>query len=175
MLLAFLAKAVYNRPSEEAKLSYLIMAILGIEMAAGMVSKPFMHRPFLMVQLTVWTLLLSCLGWFTYSEYDMPLPSSFRYGGAVTPVTPTPPRELFVAMSRTQGLGSMRSLGSVGSVASGRSGFSTPSSLHSRKRGFSVVSIAVAVMTLGALIQAFELVLLQGKTSYYVGSSSNTR
>mmetsp|Transcript_4969 Transcript_4969/g.8820 ORF Transcript_4969/g.8820 Transcript_4969/m.8820 type:complete len:341 (-) Transcript_4969:24-1046(-) len=165
ILLAVLAKTAHGNPSQEVKLSYLVGVTLCIKMTVGILSKPHLHRPFLLVQLMVWTIQLVCLGWFTYTEYDEPLGYQARGGGGRTPT----PRELFVAVSQMQHLG-----GSSRSLMSGvGSGSSTPRSTFDASSKFPVVTIALAVMVLGSFIQTLELVMLEEKSSYYVGTSAN--
>jgi hypothetical protein len=173
-MLAVLVKTVHGNPTQEVKVSYLVGVILCIKVAVGIFSKPHLHRPFLVVQLMIWMIQLACLGWFTYTEYDEPLQiqNSSRSGGR----TPTP-RELFVAVARIQG-GSNRSLTvgiSGGSGPGTPSGSMTPRGSFDGRNRFSVVSIALAIMVIGALVQTLELVLLEDKSSYYTGASAYLR
>jgi hypothetical protein len=170
ILLSCLARSVYGKFNEEVKLAYLVSALLCLEISIGIFSKPDLHRPFLVIQLLVWIVLLICMQWFTFTEFDEPLrwqERAARFGGA----TPTP-RELFAAVSRMQNNTSTRSLG-------GRSGFATPSnrsvakSLYAGK--YPILSIALGIVTIGSLVQMMELVLDEHKTSYYVGASASIR
>jgi hypothetical protein len=189
VLLSFLARSVYGNPNEEVKLSHLVSTILCIEITVGMFSRSHLHRPFLLMQLLVWTVQLACLQWFTYAEYDEPLrlqqqEYAPRYGG----LTPTS-RELLLGESRIPKRNninsSRRSLMTSGGPRSApgtpgwKSGLATPTNSSNEKSlrigGFAVVSIALGVVTVGSLIQTMELVMLEGKTSYYVGSSSSIR
>jgi hypothetical protein len=179
ILLSFLAKSVYGNPKEEMKLSHLVSALLCVEIVIGIFSKPDLHRPFLVIQLLVWMVLLVSLQWFTLTEYDEPLriqQRAVRFGGA----TPTP-RELFLAVSRLPHQNtSTRSLGSVPGTPGGRSGFATPTnrrygSSTLQVKGFPILSIALGIIAFGSLVQFAELVMDEGKTSYYAGSSSSIR
>lgn len=176
ILLSCLARSVYGKFNEDVKLAYLISALLCLEITIGIFSKPDLHRPFLVIQLLVWIVLLICMQWFTFTEFDEPLrwqERAARFGGA----TPTP-RELFAAVSCMQNNTSTRSLGSAPGTP-GRSGFATPSnrsvakSLHAGK--YPILSIALGIVTIGSLVQMMELVLDEHKTSYYVGASASIR
>lgn len=176
ILLSCLARSVHGNPTEEMKLAHLISALLCLEIAIGIFSKPDLHRPFLVIQLLVWIVLLICVQWFTFIEFDEPLrwqERAARFGGE----TPTP-REIFAAVSRMQNTTSTRSLGSVPGTP-GRSGFATPSNrstaktLHAGK--YPILSIALGIVTIGTLVQMIELVLDEHKTSYYAGASGSIR
>jgi hypothetical protein len=183
VLISFLARSVYGNPNDEVKLSYLVSAILCIEITVGIFSHAHLHRPFLLMQLLVWTVQLGCLQWFTYAEYDEPLrlqqkrQRAARYGGS----TPTP-WELVSAVSRMpqrHNNSSTRSLTSHPGTPCRRSGLATPTNSSNVKAfrigGCAVVTIALGVITFGSLIQTMELLMMEGKTSYYVGSSSSIR
>ena len=175
LMIGVLIKSVHGNPTQEVKVSYLVGVILCIKITVGMISKPHLHRPFLLVQLMIWMVQLACLGWFTYTEYDEPLQiQNNRSGGGRTPT----PRELFVAVARMQG-GSNRSLMTVGiagsSVPGTPSGSMTPRGSFDGRNKFSVVTIALAVMLIGALVQTLELVALEDKSSYYAGASAYIR
>jgi hypothetical protein len=167
ILLAVLAKSAHGNPAEEVKLSYLVAGILCIEIAVGIISKPHLDRLFLMVQLIVWMVKLACLGSFTYTEYDEPLQIQTRGGGR----TPTP-RELHMTVSRLQG-GIL--MGGVGSVPGTPRGSMTPRGAFDGRSSVSVVTIALIVIVIGALIQTLELVVQEDKSSHYAGASANFR
>ncbi|KAG7360758.1 hypothetical protein IV203_035857 [Nitzschia inconspicua] len=174
ILLSSLARSVYGDPLEEVKFAHLVSSILCLEIAIGMFSKPDLHRPFLVIQLLVWTVLLACLQWFTYFEYDELLriqQRATRFGGA----TPTP-RELFLAVSRMQNT-STRSLGSVPGTPGRRSWFTTPTNSYNsnrlRVRGYPILSLSLGIVIIGSFVQLMELILDEGKTSYYAGASGS--
>ena len=175
ILLSVLAWSVRGNIVQEAKLSYLVAGIICIDIAASIMSKPHLHQPFLFVQIVVWMTQLVCLGWFTYTDYEeeMLFMMQRQRGGGSTPA----PWELFAAVSRMQqqGGGSTRSLMGGVSAPGTPSRSVTPSSSFDARGRMSVISIALAVMMVGSMVQTAELVLLGERTSFYVGSSSSIR